>query len=268
VPRVLVIDDDAGTLFGYKRILRAGGHEVATAALGEDGVAAAQRDQFDVVLCDQRLLDQAGTEVVRQIHRNCPQTSIVLVTAWGTPELVIEAKRNGATSCADKPLIGDELLAVVDEALRLQEGGVAAAGAARIGYAAQRWADLVFRAARVSDDPKTVLAWCRRVGLARSTLKGWCKAADVTPKASVAFVRLLHLVLHHSGERWNLQRRLDIIDRRTAEDLIRRAGFAPDSPIPDPESFLSQQRLIVSEELINAIRERSKRGQGHHSPSS
>lgn len=262
--RVLVIDDDAGTLFGYKHILRAAGHEVATAALGEDGTVAAQRDHYDVVLCDQRLPDRPGVEVVAEIRRSCPQTSIVLVTAWGTPALVIEAMRNGATSYAEKPLIGDELLTVVDEALRRRESGFAPAITTPIGYAAQRWADLVMRTSTGTDDVKTVSAWCRTVGLARSTLKAWCKAADVTPKNSVAFTRLFHVALHHSGEPWNLQRRLDIIDRRTAEALIRRAGFAPDSPIPDPESFLSQQRLIVSEELIIAIRERSKRGQGHH----
>src|SRR5262245_13908513 len=61
--RVLVIDDDARTLFAYKQILRLAGHGVATAALGEDGVAAALRDEFDVVLCDQRLPDIPGIAV-------------------------------------------------------------------------------------------------------------------------------------------------------------------------------------------------------------
>ena len=254
--RVLVIDDDAGTLFSYKHILRTAGHEVATAALGEDGVVAAQRDPCDVVLCDQRLPDLAGIEVVRQIHESSPGTSIVLVTAWGTPELVIEAKRNGATSYADKPLIGDELLTVVEEARRLQASAVPVGQATQIGYAERRWADLIARAAYVGHDLKTVVAWCRSVGLAQSTLKAWCKAAGATPKASVALLRLLPLVIHHSGEPWSLQHRLDIIDERTAEALIRRAGFSPESPIPDLESLLSQQQLIASPDLIAALRER------------
>jgi DNA-binding response OmpR family regulator len=254
--RVLVIDDDAGTLLGYKGILRAAGHEVATAALGEDGVLAAQRDPFDVVLCDQRLPDCAGIEVVRQIRESCPETSIVLITAWGTPELVIEAKRNGATAYAEKPLIGDELLTVVEEARRLQASAVPVVPTTQIGYSERRWADLIARAVSVGHDVKTVVAWCRSVGLARSTLKARCKAAGETPKASVTLLRLLTLVIHHSGEPWSLQHRLDIIDERTAKALIRRAGFSPESPIPDLESFLSHQQLIPSPDLIAALRER------------
>jgi DNA-binding NtrC family response regulator len=106
--RVLVIDDDAGTLFGYKHILRFAGHEVTTTALGEDGIAIATRDAFDVVLCDQRLPDVPGTTVVKVISDTCPNTRVVLISAWITPELMIEAKYNGATSVAAKPLIGDE----------------------------------------------------------------------------------------------------------------------------------------------------------------
>src|ERR1044071_8267638 len=109
--RVLVIDDDAGTLLGYKCVLRAAGHDVATAALGEDGMAAAERDQIHVVLCDHRLPDRPGIEIVSQIHESCPGTAIVLVTAWSTEELIIEARRAGATSVAEKPLLGDDLIA-------------------------------------------------------------------------------------------------------------------------------------------------------------
>lgn len=262
--RVLVIDDDAGTLFGYKHVLRLAGHEVATAALGEDGMEAAiQRDPFDVVLCDQRLPDCAGIDVVRKIRETCPRTAIVLMTAWGTPELVIEAKRSGATSFADKPLIGDELLTVVEEARRLQASAADVARPSQVGYAARRWADLIVRAAYLSGDSKTVVAWCRSIGLARSTFKGWCKAAGVTPKPSIGLVRLLHIVIHHPGEPWDLQDRLDIIDERTADALIDRAGFSPDSPVPDLEVFLSQQRLIASSELVDALRERLTRRKHH-----
>jgi DNA-binding response OmpR family regulator len=261
--RVLVIDDDAGTLFGYKHILRFAGHEVTTVALGEDGVAATERDPFDVVLCDQRLPDCAGVDVVRQIRDRCPETAIVLITAWGTPDLVVEAKRSGATSFAEKPLIGDELVTVVDEARRLQASTGSVAPPNHVGYAARRWADLIIRAAYVPGDSKTVAAWCRKIGLAPSTFKGWCKAAGVKPKPSIALVRLLQIVVHYRGEHWDLQRRLDIIDERTANALITGAGFSPGSVVPDSEAFLSQQRLITFPELIDALRERLTRRQHH-----
>ena len=257
--RVLVIDDDAGTLYGYKGILRAAGHEVVTVALGEDGVAAMEREQFEVVLCDQRLPDRSGVDVVRLIREISSRTAIVLMTAWGTPALVIEAKRNGVTLYADKPLIGDELLIVVEEARRLQTSRQLSAQPPPFGHAAWRWADLVARGAYFVDDLKNVSTWCRGVGLGRSTLKAWCKAAGIKPKASVDFIRLLQLVIHHAGEPWSLQHRLDTIDERTAEALIRRAGLSRDLLIPDIDSFMSQQRLIIPTELVAALNERLKR---------
>jgi DNA-binding response OmpR family regulator len=254
--RVLVIDDDAGTLLGYKGVLRAAGSEVATAALGEDGIAAARGDRFDLVLCDQRLPDRPGIEVVREIHESGRRTAIVLVTAWSTPELILEAKRAGATTYAAKPLVGDDLVAIVDRALRLR----AAEDPLEhnpVGYAARRWVDLVVRGVHLVDDPKSVLPWCRGIAIAHSTLKKRCDAVRATPKDSLDFVRLLHVAIHHAGEPWNLQSWLNILDSRTARALMERVGFSADHPrVPDVAAFLSQQRLIGRPDLIDALRAR------------
>ena len=260
--RVLIIDD-AGTLLGYKGILRCAGHEVTTAALGDDGVVAACRDQYDVVLCDQRLPDQPGVEVVRRIHEHCRRTTIVLITAWGTPEVIGEAKCAGATSYAAKPLVGDELLDVVDEALRLS--AITCAGdAARTSYSARRWVELVVRGVYLTDDPKTVRLWCRAVGVARGTLQKRCDAVGVTPKNSLDFVRLLRVMIQHTGQPWDLQSWLDIADDRTVGALLQRAGLGTDRPlVPDLERFLSHQQLIHSSDLIARLRSRLPRVLAH-----
>src|SRR5438067_7868179 len=253
--RVLVIDDDAFTLLTYKGILRAAGHEVATAALGEDGVSAASRDDFDVVVCDQRLPDWPGVEVVRRIREISSRTAIVLVTGWGTPDLIIESKRAGATSYAEKPLVGDELLSVIDQAMRIHAS--APAGPNPGGYAARRWADLVVHGLFLADDPKTVQTWAQGIAIAVGTLKKRCEAVHVTPKESLDLVRLLRVVIHDRNETWDLQRTLDIIDERTAHALLARAGLLSLFPrVPDLESFLSSQRLVVDLELLNALRMR------------
>lgn len=257
--RVLVIDDDAGTLVGYKGVLRAAGHEVATAALGEDGVKAALRDHFDVVLCDQRLPDRSGLDVVSQIHESCPRSAIVLVTGWGTPELIVEAKRAGATSYADKPLIGGDLVVVVDDALRLRAIQHAVTPNP-VGYAVQRWADLIVHGVVLRDDPRTVALWCRGIAVTRATLQNRCNAAHVTPKDSLDLVRLLRVVIHHAGEPWNLQDWLNVVDDRTARALIARAGVSTDSScVPDLALFVSHQRLILRSELIEALLARLRR---------
>ena len=85
--RVLIIDGDVGTLLSYKTILRAAGHEVTTVALGEDGIAAARREMFDVVFSDLLLPDVSGLDVIRSIRQASPSTGIVMVSGWATTGL-------------------------------------------------------------------------------------------------------------------------------------------------------------------------------------
>jgi hypothetical protein len=101
-----------------------------------------------------------------------------------------------------------------------------------------------------------VTAWCRGIGIARSTLKAWCRSAGARPKSSLDFIRLLRVVLRHAGEPWELGRRLDIIDQRTAYSLMMRAGLSGHHAVPTVETFLRQQRLIGSVELVDSLRER------------
>lgn len=254
--RVLIIDDDVSTLLGYKRVLRAANHEVATASFGEDGLAAAQRDQFDVVLCDQRLPDRPGIEVVSLIHDICPRSAIVFVTGGGTAELIREAKLAGAAECMAKPLSKDELVAVVDDAIRLHESGETECRNP-VGYAVRRWTDLIAHGVFLPDDPSTVSEWCRGVAIARSTLQHRCGDVHVTPKASLDLLRLLRVVVHHEGEPWDLHGWLNTVDARTIRSLIERTGLPSDwRLVPDAESFLSHQRLIVESELIEPLRVR------------
>lgn len=255
---VLIIDSDPGLLLDYKRALRAAGHEVATAALGEDGVAAAHRYQYEVVLCDQRLPDQSGTEVVSLIRKSCLSSKIVLLAASATPESIVAAKRAGATTYAAKPLTCDDVVAVVDNAVRVPPPLRHAAAPNLVGYAARRWADLIARGALLPDDPSTVLQWCRGVAVARSTLQHRCDAVNVRPKDSLDLVRLLRIVIHHAGEAWDLQSWLSTVDDRTARALMERAGLRSPSPyVPaNVELFLSHQRRIARPDLIEALRVR------------
>lgn len=252
--RVLVIDDDAPTLLYYKRILRDAGHDVVTVALGDDGLSASYRGGFDVVLCDYLLPDVSGIEVIRQINERSPQTAIVLITGWGRPELIVDAKRVGATNFVMKPLIGDDLVSLVSEAMRLKaDSPISRAKPAN--YATRRWADLIARGANAADDPRTVFAWCRCIGIARGTLQKRCEAVGITPKEALDFLRLLRLSVRHAGEPWDLQYRLDITDLRTVRALMQRAGFGPDvSHIPSLESFLLHQQLILAADVIDAVR--------------
>ena len=94
----LLIDDDTnGTLiFGYA--LRRDGFHVLTAETGRAGVSIASSGAADVILLDQRLPDLSGIEVLRIIKHEMRAVPVIMMTAYSTTELVVQAMRLGKLS--------------------------------------------------------------------------------------------------------------------------------------------------------------------------
>ena len=89
--RVLVIDDDPGTLVGYKGILRSAGFDVTTVDSGREGLARAQSDHLSVVLADLRLPDLSGLDILRKLRASRITVPFVIVTGFGSPRSAVEA---------------------------------------------------------------------------------------------------------------------------------------------------------------------------------
>jgi DNA-binding NtrC family response regulator len=114
--RILLIEDDAGITDTLKRVLAAEGHDVAVEKRGDDGLARANRDTFNVVITDLRLPGLSGLDLVRQLHAARPRLPIILVTAFGTTETAIEAMKFGAYDYLLKPFEIPNLLDIVRRA--------------------------------------------------------------------------------------------------------------------------------------------------------
>lgn len=118
--RVLLIDDDHNLREVVSFILQKAGHEVLTAADGDEGIARCNAEEPDLVLTDIRLPGRDGLEVLRHVRepgRAAPPPVIVL-TAYGTVEQAVEAMRLGAHSYLLKPFNRDELRLTIEQALR------------------------------------------------------------------------------------------------------------------------------------------------------
>ncbi len=116
--RVLLIEDDAGAAAALGRVLAAEGHEVDCEARGDDGLKRAQDGQYDVVITDLKLPGLDGLELVQELHRAKPRLPIILMTAHGTTETAIEATKLGAYDYLLKPFEMEELLDLVQRAVR------------------------------------------------------------------------------------------------------------------------------------------------------
>jgi DNA-binding NtrC family response regulator len=114
--KILLIDDDAGITETLQRVLVDEGHEVAIERRGDDGLARAGSDAFNLVITDLRLPGLSGLELVRQLHGAKPRLPIILTTAFGTTETAIEATKYGAYDYLLKPFDIPQLLDLVQKA--------------------------------------------------------------------------------------------------------------------------------------------------------
>src|SRR6476646_1730465 len=92
------------------RMLRGAGFNVETAATGEEGVAAARGNGFDVILSDMRMPGISGLEVLQRLRDQRVDSAFIVMTGFGTVDTAVEAMKLGAVDFVQKPFLRDELL--------------------------------------------------------------------------------------------------------------------------------------------------------------
>jgi two-component system response regulator AtoC len=114
--RVLIVDDDESLRDSLALVLGAEGFEVATAADGAQALARLDDCAADIVLCDLRMPGQDGLELLPELARRRPEATLILMSAYGTEELALEAMRRGAYDYLAKPFQPSEALLAIRKA--------------------------------------------------------------------------------------------------------------------------------------------------------
>ena len=114
---LLVVDDDRYIQSAMADYLRSLGHRTETASNCNDAISRMEEFPFEVVLCDVNLPDQDGFHLLQWARENSPETSIILLTGFGTIESAVEAIRMGAFDYLTKPVIDEELRFSIERAL-------------------------------------------------------------------------------------------------------------------------------------------------------
>jgi len=117
--RILVVDDEVKLAFLLKQsLLNLGSeYEIETANSGAEALKIIEEDPCDLVITDFRMRGMGGLELMRSIKSENPETLVILMTAYGSPEIVAEAKRLDAYRYITKPFPIEEFQAMVKEAL-------------------------------------------------------------------------------------------------------------------------------------------------------
>ena len=114
---LLVVDDDPVTLDLLKEVLSKEGYKVETALSGEEAITKGMDTLFDIIITDVRMGDKDGMEVLRSFKKNSPETTVIMITAFGSIETAIEAIREGAFDYISKPFKLDEIKFTIRRAL-------------------------------------------------------------------------------------------------------------------------------------------------------
>ena len=114
---LLVVDDDKSILEAMADYLRSLGHRAETASACDEAIGRMKEFPFEVVICDVNLPDRDGFHLLEWAVQNAPDTSIILLTGYGTIESAVEAIRVGAFDYLTKPVIDEELSLAIQRAL-------------------------------------------------------------------------------------------------------------------------------------------------------
>jgi len=114
---LLVVDDDRHILDAMADYLRSLGHRTETAQSCQQAIERMKEYPFEVVICDVNLPDQDGFYLLEWAANECPDTSVIMLTGYGTIESAVEAIRVGAFDYLTKPVIDDELNLAIQRAL-------------------------------------------------------------------------------------------------------------------------------------------------------
>jgi DNA-binding NtrC family response regulator len=118
---ILVVDDEPLIRDTLTEYLSQEGFEVTACASGEQALAVASAQRFDVALCDVQLPGMDGIELLDRLLKISPQTFVVLITAYATVENAVTAFRRGAHDYLMKPILLEEVLGKIRRLLAYRD---------------------------------------------------------------------------------------------------------------------------------------------------
>lgn len=116
--RILIVDDETNIRTMIRMALVQGGHEIGQAADGNEGLAKfGDGTGWDLVLLDQRMPGMEGLDVLAAMLRRDPGARVIMVTAFGTVDLAVQAMKTGARDFLRKPFTLETLRGAVQAGL-------------------------------------------------------------------------------------------------------------------------------------------------------
>ncbi len=116
--KILIVDDDKDICVLLKKFLSKKGYEAHTADTGKEAVAWLKEHPCDLVLCDFKLPDYTGLDILQKIKIINSKIQVIIITGYSDVRVAVDSLKKGAYDYVTKPLYPDEILLTVQNALK------------------------------------------------------------------------------------------------------------------------------------------------------
>src|ERR1019366_4542044 len=106
--RVLVVDDEKAMLLALKGLLTKEGYQVETASSGDEALRRIDTGNFHVVITDLSMDGVSGMQVLERARAVDPDLAVIMITAYGSEKIAVQAMKLGAVDYVPKPFDNDE----------------------------------------------------------------------------------------------------------------------------------------------------------------
>ncbi len=114
---ILIVDDEESMVEFLEILLVRAKYKVTCAKSGKKAVSLLKQKKFDLLLCDIRLGDMTGLDVLKFSKEHAPETVVIMISAYASAETAVDAMNNGAYDYVPKPFDNDELKEAIKKAL-------------------------------------------------------------------------------------------------------------------------------------------------------
>ncbi len=118
--KILIVDDEINIGLLLSKFLTRNSFDVNSATSGTSAMEYLAKDEYDLVLCDYRLEDTDGREMLIKIKEKYPKTGVIIITGYSDIKLAVELIKLGAYDYITKPLYPDEILTTINKAIETQ----------------------------------------------------------------------------------------------------------------------------------------------------
>ncbi|MDP2863589.1 MAG: response regulator, partial [Desulfobacterales bacterium] len=117
---ILVIDDERSMRELLDVMLSREGYEITCAESGRKAISLLEKKDYDLLLCDIKLGDISGLDVLRAAKKKNQKTVVIMISAYASTETAVEAMNEGAFDYVPKPFDNNELKETIANALELK----------------------------------------------------------------------------------------------------------------------------------------------------